>query len=83
LPDKGIMEITTMCGHGMVSAEWVRRRAQLLRRGETTARAAAHELARSCVCGIFNLDRAAKLLTVMAAQPAHAPERAMAGQPVA
>lgn len=83
LPDKGIMEITTMCGHGMVSAEWVRRKAQLIRRGEATAQAAARELARSCVCGIFNLDRAAKLLAVMAAQPAHAPDRAEAGQTAA
>jgi hypothetical protein len=83
LPDKEIMEITTMCGHGMVSAEWVRRKAQLIRRGDTTAGASARELARSCVCGIFNLDRAARLLAAMAARPAHAPERAQSGQTAA
>lgn len=83
LPDKEIMELTTMCGHGMVSAEWVRRKAQLIRRGETTAQGAAKDLARSCVCGIFNLDRAAKLLAAMAAHPARTPERAAPGQTAA
>lgn len=83
LPDGQIMEVTTMCGHGMVSAEWVRRKAQLVRRGNTTAEEAARDLARSCVCGVFNLDRAAKLLAAMAAESAHAPVRAHAGQTVA
>jgi len=83
LPDAHIMEITTMCGHGMVSAEWVRLKAQLIRRGNTTAEEGARELARSCVCGVFNLDRAAKLLAAMAGEPAHAPVRAYAGQTVA
>ena len=83
LPDREVMEVTTMCGHGMVSAEWVRRKAQQIRHGQTTPAEAAHEIARACVCGVFNLERAASLLSAMAAHPARPPRRAEAGQTTA
>ncbi len=83
LPDKEVMEITTMCGHGMVSAEWARRKAQLIRRGQETPDEAAHDLARQCVCGVFNVDRAARLLAAMAARPVHPAVHAEAGQTTA
>ena len=63
LPDKPVMEITTMCGHGMVAAELVERKAREVRRHQVTAQAAARQLAGACVCGIFNGERAARLLT--------------------
>ncbi len=83
LPDRQIMEVTTMCGHGMVAAELVRRKAQQIRRHLITPEAAALEIGRACVCGVFNFDRAARLLRAMAAAPAHTPEPASAGQTVA
>jgi hypothetical protein len=83
LPDQGVMEVTTMCGHGLVAAERVARAARQVRLGRVTAEAAAREVASACVCGIFNLERAARLLQAMAAQPPHAARPARPGQTVA
>lgn len=66
LPDKDILQVTTMCGHGMVSARLVRRLVSEVRRGKTTPEEAAQTLARQCVCGVFNPVRAARLLSLMA-----------------
>jgi hypothetical protein len=71
LPTTNVMEITTMCGHGMVAAQLVERVAAQVRRdsrrGKRTAEQAALSLARPCVCGVFNPVRAAALLEAMAA----------------
>ncbi len=83
LPDMPVMEVTTMCGHGTVAAELVERKAREVRRNQVTAQAAARQLAGACVCGIFNVERAARLLTAMAALPAHRPQPARPGQTVA
>lgn len=62
LPDERILEITTMCGHGLVSHRLTEEQIEKVRRGEITAEQAARELARQCVCGIFNQARAAELI---------------------
>ncbi len=62
LPDSQVMQVTTMCGHGQVSASLVERRALDVRRGRMTVEEAALDLARLCVCGIFNPVRASRLL---------------------
>ena len=62
LPDEKILEITTMCGHGMVSHRLTEEQIEKVRRGEITAEQAAREFARQCVCGIFNQARAAELI---------------------
>ncbi len=67
LPGAGVMQITTMCGHGMVAAKLVQEKARQVRRGRKSAEQAALELARPCVCGIFNPVRAARLLQALAA----------------
>lgn len=66
LPSDDVLAITTMCGHGMVSPALVRKLVDDIRAGAITPEAAGRELARACVCGIFNPVRAAKLLAVMA-----------------
>jgi hypothetical protein len=66
LPSADIMQVTTMCGHGMVAAQLVERRARDVRSGRMTAQQAAQELARLCVCGIFNPVRAERLLLAIA-----------------
>ncbi len=68
LPDSDTMQITTMCGHGMVAAKLVERVARNVRRGRQSAEEAARELAVPCVCGIFNPVRAARLLEAIAAR---------------
>ena len=66
LPDEKIMEITTMCGHAMVSANLVSKMVDDIRAGKTTARKAAVKLAEPCACGIFNIDKAEALLNELA-----------------
>ncbi len=66
LPGNDVLEVTTMCGHAMISANLVKTMVDEIRAGTKTAEEAAKILAPQCACGIFNPSRAAKLLAVMA-----------------
>ncbi len=66
LPGNDLLEVTTMCGHAMISPNLVKSMADEVKAGRKTADEAAKVLAPQCACGIFNPDRAAKLLTAMA-----------------
>ena len=66
LPSKEVLEIATMCGHGMVSPNLVKAMAADVKSGAKTPEAAAKTLAPQCACGIFNTSRAAELLAAMA-----------------
>ena len=68
LPPAEIMEVTTMCGHGMVAANLVEKLVDDIRKGVTTPEAAGKVLAAPCCCGIFNPSRAAELLAAAAAK---------------
>ena len=63
-----VLEVTTMCGHGMVAANLVVSMAEDIKAGRLTPEDAAEELAKQCCCGIFNPVRAAELLKAMAAR---------------
>jgi len=63
LPPDKILEITTMCGHHCVSRNSVEYYIKLIKQGKITIEKAAKKLARPCVCGIFNTDRAIEILT--------------------
>ena len=65
VPDD-VREVTTMCGHGMVTGDLVLQKVDRIRKGRTTPEKAAKELTELCVCGIFNPERCAKLLEKMA-----------------
>lgn len=69
LPADRIMEITTMCGHGLVAAKLCAAVIAQVKSGRMTAQEGARRLAQPCPCGIFNPDRAAKLL-MQASSPA-------------
>jgi len=62
LPDESVLEITTMCGHGLVATHLVEEVAQKVRMGKVTPEEGAVSLAQPCPCGIFNLDRCRVLL---------------------
>jgi hypothetical protein len=66
LPEDEILEITTMCGHGMVSQHLVRQMLLDLKHGRRTAQEAGEYLATPCVCGVFNPKRAQMLLEELA-----------------
>lgn len=63
LPEDRILEITTMCGHAMISANLVKKMVKDIRKGITTAHDAAVTLSSPCACGIFNIEKAERLLT--------------------
>ncbi|MBU2535793.1 MAG: hypothetical protein ABIK32_01800 [Chloroflexota bacterium] len=68
LPDNDILEVTTMCGHGMIPANLVKVLVNEIREGRRTPEAAAKVLAPNCSCGVFNPVRAAELLEAVASK---------------
>lgn len=62
LPPEEILDITTMCGHGMVATNLVRRMTTEVRKGLVSLEEAGHTMAKPCVCGVFNPKRAEDLL---------------------
>lgn len=62
LPQPWILELSTMCGHGMVAFSLIEHLTDRIRHRQITAEVAAAELARPCQCGVFNPDRATKIL---------------------
>jgi len=62
LPDENILDITTMCGHAMVSPNLIIDLVKQINEGKTTYKQASNELSRMCDCGVFNPYRAEKIL---------------------
>lgn len=62
LPDRQVLELSTMCGHGMVSFNLTRKMLDWVREGRRPPQEAARYLARFCVCGVFNPARAEEIL---------------------
>jgi hypothetical protein len=62
LPAEEILQLTTMCGHGMVPVNLVEKTVAEIKRGKKNYREAALELTRPCHCGIYNPVRAERLL---------------------
>lgn len=63
LPSAEILELSTMCGHGMVSFNLARKMFYLVSMGHISIDRAAELLAKPCACGVFNPARAARILT--------------------
>lgn len=66
LPEDQVLEISTMCGHGMVAFNLINHMVDEIKAGSKTPEQAADELAAQCHCGIVNPVRAAALLKLMA-----------------
>ena len=62
LPDATTLELSTMCGHGMLSANFVRKMVDWVKENRRTPEEAARYMARFCTCGVFNVSRAERLL---------------------
>jgi hypothetical protein len=62
LPDRQVLMLSTMCGHGMISSNLAKKMIDLVKEGRRTPEAAAATLARFCPCGAFNPVRARRLL---------------------
>ena len=62
LPEENVLEISTMCGHSLVSPYLIHHMVEQIKGGSLTYEDAANELSRGCACGIFNSYRAGKLM---------------------
>ena len=68
LPDRKVLEISLMCGHAQVPVNLIYELVEEVEKGKMTAEEAAEELFKPCMCGIFNTDRATKLINEYIAQ---------------
>lgn len=62
LPERQVLALTTMCGHGMISANFARKLIDRVREARITPEKAAGYMAKFCVCGAFNTTRAVRIL---------------------
>ncbi len=62
LPERDVLQISTMCGHGMVSFGFVKKMMDWVKAGRRTPEEASRYMARFCTCGIFNTTRASRIL---------------------
>jgi hypothetical protein len=66
IPEKRLFEISSMCGHSLVSPTLALDMAKRVARGYPAANA-AQKMAKNCLCEIFNSKRGAALLEKLAA----------------
>ena len=64
LPPPDILEITTMCGHGLIPAAFAENVVNRISSGRISASEGARRLGEHCVCGVFNPVKATRLLEV-------------------
>ncbi len=62
LPDRRVLELSTMCGHGMISHNFARKMIDWVKEGRRDPPQAATYLAKFCTCGIYNTTRATHIL---------------------
>ncbi len=62
MPDAPARRLATMCGHGMISADFSKKMIDWVRSGRRTPEQACAYMARFCVCGSFNPARAERVL---------------------
>ncbi|WP_373059412.1 hypothetical protein [Zunongwangia sp. H14] len=62
LPDSQVLALSTMCGHGMVSFNMAKKMIEMVQEGRRSSEDAANTLLRFCPCGIYNSDRAKRIL---------------------
>ena len=62
LPDKKVLEISTMCGHGLVSFNLIMDLGAKVKNKTISPEEAGEILAKPCICGVFNQVRADELL---------------------
>jgi hypothetical protein len=62
LPEREVLEFNTLCGHGMVSFNLIRKLIEYVRLRRLSPKQAAKIMAKGCTCGVFNPVRAEMLL---------------------
>ncbi len=62
LPDRHVLELSTMCGHGMISHNFAKKMIDWVKEGRRDPQQATTYLAKFCTCGIYNTTRAIQIL---------------------
>jgi hypothetical protein len=62
LPEASVLELTTMCGHGMISANFAKKMIDWVKENRRSSAEVAGTMARFCSCGVFNISRAENIL---------------------
>jgi hypothetical protein len=69
LPSEDELSLITMCGHGLVASARVKHLVERIQKGKLTPQKAAEDIARPCVCGIVNKQRAEEIFSRLASTP--------------
>ncbi len=62
LPDRQVLALTTLCGHGLIADNFARKMIDRVKEKRLTPEKAAGYMAKFCVCGAFNTSRAVRIL---------------------
>jgi hypothetical protein len=65
LPERNVLEINTLCGHGLVSFNFIRKLMEQVRMRKLTPKDASRILGKCCECGVFNTTRAEQLMELV------------------
>jgi len=69
LPERDVMEMNTLCGHGLVSFNFIRKMIDYVKMRRLTPAEAAKIMGKACECAVFNTVRAERLLEKMLLEP--------------
>jgi len=62
LPERDVLTLNTLCGHGLVSFNLIRKMMEYVRLRRLTTKEAAKVMGKCCECAVFNTVRAEQLL---------------------
>lgn len=62
VPNRHVIMLSTMCGHGMISQNLARKMIDFVKENRRTPDEAVASLSRFCSCGIFNTSRAKRII---------------------
>jgi hypothetical protein len=69
LPERDVLTLNTLCGHGLVSFNLIRKMREYVRLRRLTPKEAAKIMGKCCECAVFNTARAEDLLEKMLLEP--------------
>jgi hypothetical protein len=62
LPDRHVLALTTMCGHGLISSNFAKKMIDRVKERRLEPEDAARYMSKFCTCGAFNNSRAVRIL---------------------
>ncbi len=69
LPERDVLTMNTLCGHGLVSFNFIHKMIDYVKMRRLTPAEGAKMMGKSCECAVFNTARAERLLESMLLEP--------------